>query len=137
MPVDVEGGGVAGPRAVLQDVAPPAVQGLADPHVIGDRVEHETQAVRPDGIDEPGEVFLGAEIGVQDRMVDDVVAMFAARHGPIDRREVTVADAERAQVGHDFGDLRKGKSAVQLQPVGGQGQRRRHGWRNGRRHGVT
>ena len=81
-PGDVEVGAVAGGRAVLQDVVPPGVLVGADGHVVGHGVEDLAQAVLAQGGD-PGLVVLrGADLGIQAAVVDDVVAVGAARAGP-------------------------------------------------------
>ena len=61
---------------------------------------------------------LAAELGVQLRVVDHVVAVRAARRRLQVRRAVQVADAEVGEVAGDRGGVVEGEPGVQLDPVG-------------------
>ena len=65
------------------------------------------------------EVALGAELGVQAVVVDDVVAVHAARPRGQDRRRVNVGDPQVVEVINQRGCVTKGKVLVELQTVRG------------------
>ena len=117
-PGDVEVGAVAGGRAVLQDVVPPGVLVGADAHVVGHGVEDLAQPGVAQGGDPGLVVLLGADLGVEAAVVDDVVAVRAAGPGLQVRRGIAVGDAQVAQVGHDGRGVAEGEAGVELEAVG-------------------
>jgi hypothetical protein len=121
-PVDVEEVGTAGHRAVLQDVHPPSVAHVADAHVVGHHVHQQAHAALQQRLAHMVQIRLAAQLGVDARVVADVVAVHAARSGRQNRRQVQVADAQPGQVVHQRRRLREGERAVELQAV----RRQRH-----------
>ena len=76
------------------------------------------------GVGEPLETGLAAELRVDGPVVDDVVAVGAPRPRPEDRREVAMAHPERRKVGYARQRVVEGEATVKLEPVGGPGHRR-------------
>ncbi len=107
VPVDVEGVAVRGGRAVFQHVEPPAVVGAHHAHVVGHDVEDLPHAMRVQRCDEVLVIFRRADLGIERGMVDDVVAVAAARPRLEIGRGIDVADAEVSEVGHEVGGLRE------------------------------
>ena len=75
------------------------------------------------------ESFLAAEFGIEPVVIDDVVAMRAAGARLQERRGIEMADAERAQIGHECGGLVEAEIRGELEAVG-RG-------RNGGRHQAS
>ena len=98
VPVDVEERGVGRAAPVLEHVVPPVVVRAGDAHVVGDDVHDEAHAALLQRRRQRVQVAVRADLGVQARMVDDVVAVHAA--GPRDQegRGVDVRDAQGVQV---------------------------------------
>jgi hypothetical protein len=88
--------------------------------VVGDNVEHEAHPPHPQLLDQRREIGLIAELGIQARRVNDVVAVGAAAAGLEQRRAVEMGDAEPRQIRHQLADPRERKPRVELQAVGGQ-----------------
>ena len=61
-----------------------------------------------------------ADLGVEMRVVGNVVAMGAARRGTQEWRGVERADTEILQIGNDGARIGKGKSRIELDAVGGR-----------------
>ncbi len=95
-------------------VGPPAVL-VACAHVVGDDVEDDRQP----GVRQLAQPLLAAERLRDARRVDDVVAVRRARARGERRRQVQVADAEVAQVGHERAHVVEAQVRAQLQAVGG------------------
>ena len=93
-PVDVEEARVGRARPVLQHVQPPGVGVAADPHVVGNDVEHDPHVKSGQGGGHAVEGVGTAKLGVERVVVGDVVAMRAARARLEARGEVGVADPE-------------------------------------------
>jgi hypothetical protein len=122
LPVDVERGRVGAGLAVLQDVPPPrGGRRVRDPHVVGDQVEHQTEAVLVQRGDEAVEAVAAPARLVDVRMVDGVVPVVAALRRPQQGRGVRVRHPEVGQVAGDFGGVLEAEPGVDLQPVGGRG----------------
>ena len=106
-------------RAVLEHVHPPRVVGAhARPCDWAPRRQIWPMPWRFERRDEALEVVAAADLRIERAVVDDVVAVQAARSRAQVRRAVDVADAERGEVGHQRGRRRRSEVAVQLQPVG-------------------
>jgi hypothetical protein len=80
-------------------------------------VDDQPHAVLAQLCDQSLELFLGAQLGIQARVIGDVVAMRAARPGLEDRRGIDMADAEPLQVRHDARGVGEGEFAIELQPI--------------------
>ena len=118
-PVDVEIFGERRVPAPFQNVEPPGVVGTADGHVIGNEVEDETHIAAMQRIDERGEIFLAAELGIEPVMVDDIVAVGRAGARLHDWRGVDMADPKLGNVGDEVGSVAKRETPMKLQPIGG------------------
>ncbi|CAA9567945.1 MAG: hypothetical protein AVDCRST_MAG19-2463, partial [uncultured Thermomicrobiales bacterium] len=81
MPIDVEERGVRGRLAVLEEILPPGVVAASDPHVVRHHVEQQPHPPRAERRDQSVERRLAAELRIDDRGVDDVVAVAAAGLG--------------------------------------------------------
>lgn len=140
VPVDVEEIGVARALAPLEHIEPPRVVDLADAHMIRNKIEDEAEAVQSERVAECDEAVPAADLGVDRGVVDDVVAVLAARPRLQERRGIDVAYPKRRQIRHDLARLREGESRAELQPIGGARNRIEtrdgHGchrrWRGGR-----
>ena len=118
IPVDVEEPGVVGRRAVLQHIEPPDVVGAHHAHVVRHHVQDLAHAVRLERVDERFEVLAASDLRVERVVVDDVVAVLAARARLEVRRAVDVADAQAGEVGHELCRLVEAEIAVELQAIG-------------------
>ena len=126
LPVDVEEAGEAAGAAVAQHVGPPGV-GRIGRHVIGHDVEDQPQARRGERRRQGAQAFLAAQLGIDARGVDHVVAVLRARPRRGDGRGVEVADAEPREVRHQGLGIGEGEAAMELQAQrGARGHRR---WR--------
>ncbi len=79
VPVDVEEGSVGRGRAIFEDVHPPAVARLSDPHVVGDDVEDVAERVRAQRRRQGVVVGLLTQFGIQVRMIGNVIPVHAPR----------------------------------------------------------
>ena len=123
IPVDVEPARVVGVLPPFEHVEPQSVVGAAHPHVVGYEVEHVLEPRGRQRRDQPLEARLPPELGVEAVVVDDVVAVGAARMGCQVGRGVKVTDAEPLEVGGEPGGRVEVEPLVELDPVGGA---RRH-----------
>ena len=114
MPFDVEEAREARARTILEDVLPPRVRRLRDPHVVRHDVQHVSHPVRSERVDPAPVVVVGAQVRVQTGRVDDVVAMRAARDRSKVRRRVTIADTKLIQVRSDRRRLCERKLGIEL-----------------------
>ena len=114
MPVDVECRGVPGAGTVFQHITPPAVQGLADAHVIGNDVEDEAHPVSLHRPDKFLKVLLASQLWIHHDGVDHVVSVIASWRRFADGRQVTIGDAEGVEIGHGPRGVGKGEPTVQL-----------------------
>ena len=121
LPLDVEGVRVRRRAPVFQHVEPPGVVGLQHAHVVRHDVEDLAHAVAPQRLAHARVGEFVAHLGIELRVVDDVVAVGAARSCPQVGRAVQVAHAERAQVRDRAGDLLEGAALVELHAVGAAG----------------
>ena len=126
-PVDIEPPRVIGLPTPLQHVEPPGIVGAADAHVVRHDVQHLTKAVAPERRDHVPKCVRVAEIGIEAAMVDDVVAVRAARAGRQIGRRIDVADAELRQVRRQPRGLGEAEARAELQAVGGSRNDRRPG----------
>ena len=122
--IDVEEGRVRRAGAVFENVHPPAIERLADAHVVRDEIDDLSHLARVK-IGDPG-IVIGARADrrVELVVIGDVVAVQAFRARLKIRRRVTIADPERVEIRHDFPRLRKGELPIELQPVGRGGNAR-------------
>ena len=98
VPVDVEIFRVAALPAARQHIHPPAVA-AADRHVVGDDVDDQSQLMPAQLLDQPEQFRFAAELGIDARRIDHVVAMRRSRPRRHDRRSIDVTDAERCEIG--------------------------------------
>ena len=107
-------------RPELEDVQPELVGG-PDPHVVRDHVEHPAHAALEQPRDHSPVCRLVADLGVDPAVVEDVVAVRAARPGMEEGGEVAVGDPQVGQVIDDPDDVVEPEALVELEPVGGPG----------------
>ena len=81
-------------------------------------VEQLPETGRGQPLAEPGVRGRATKLGVQQPVVDHIVAMRAARDGLQIGRAVQVTDTKRGQVAGDGGGVVEGEACVQLDPVG-------------------
>ena len=113
LPVDVERLGVRRGAAVLQEVAPPGILGRGrDTHVVGHDVDQHAHPEPASLGRQRLQPLATTSRRVDERGVDDVVAVLGAGLGPEQRREVDPVDAEVVQVGE------AGRRVVQVERLG-------------------
>src|SRR3954471_7766258 len=118
LPIDVEPACVLGLVAPFAHVEPQGVVGSADADVVGDKVEDVAQAVFGEGCDHSIEIGLVAKFGVQCPMVDNVVAVGAARPRLHIGRGVDVTDPQPCEIWGKPRRIRKAKPLMKLKTVG-------------------
>ncbi len=117
MPFDVEEPREARARSVFEHVEPPRIRRLRDPHVVWHHVEHVPHAARAQRLDPGPVVFFAADVGIETRRIDDVVAVRAAGDGLQVRRGVRIGDAERVEIVDDRPRVTECEAAVELQSI--------------------
>ena len=70
-------------------------------------------------VEQPAQVGLGADLGIDAAVVDHIVAVRAARPRFQEGRGINVAHAELGEVRHERGRVGEAELLVKLQPVGG------------------
>ena len=120
-PVDVEVARVGRCPALFQHVEPPRVVRVQHAHVVRHEVGHETHAVLAQRFDQLAQLRFGADLRIDRVVVDEVIAVHAARPRFQERRRVQVADAQAREVGNQPNGIRETEALVELQPVGGIG----------------
>ena len=127
LPVDVEPVRGRGVAALGQQRPDRAVEvlGCDEGHVVGHDVDDDAEPVAARVGDERLEALSASEVVAHPAVVDDVVAVRAARGRLEDRREVEVADAEVGQTWQERPGVGEGEPLVQLEPVGA-GRRAAH-----------
>src|SRR5438128_1857493 len=121
VPGNVEKGCVRRRRAVLQHVVPPGIFVADNAHVIGHGVEDLSEAVLSQSGDKGLILLNTANLGVEDLVANDVIAVLTAGPGLKVWGGVAVGDAEVAQVGKESRRIAEGEVLVKLKPVGGLG----------------
>ena len=85
--------------------------------MIGHDVQDQPQAVLAERL-QPGVVLLGGpDLGVEQRVIGDVVAVRAARRGLEIGRGVAVGDAQVGQVGDDRRGVAEGEAGMELEAI--------------------
>ena len=97
----------------LEHRPPPRVLGGGG-HVVGHDVEHQPQARAVRRLDEDVEGLGPSQLVAQSVRVDDVITVGAARHRLEAGRQVEMAHAEIAQIGHERGRVPKTELGPQL-----------------------
>ena len=118
VPVDVEERRIGRILAPLQNVEPPGVVGAADPHVVRHDIDNEPHAVRRERRDQRLELGLGADLGVEPVVIDDVVAVRRAGPRLHQRRRIQMTDAEPGEIRDERLGVAEREPLVELQPVG-------------------
>ena len=119
VPVDVEPGGETTGRTVLEDV-PPVLILRADGHVVGNDVQDLAEAEFSETRAETLMGFFASEFLIYGLMIDDVVAVHAARSGLQVGRAVHMRDTQGLEIGRDLDGVVECEAGVQLQPVSGE-----------------
>ncbi len=91
-----------GRRAVLQHVEPPLIVLTHDAQMIGNDVDDQPHRVLVQRLDQPLEILARSKLGIELRVVRDIVAVHAARPRLQDRRRIQMADSESREVGNRF-----------------------------------
>ena len=117
IPVDVEERGIGRCGTVLQHIHPPGVVVSHDRHVVRHDVAQVAHAVARKRVDHRVEVRGRADLRIQHRVVDDVVAVSAARPRPQIGRAIEVADAEGRKIGDERRRVREPELAVKLNAI--------------------
>src|SRR5581483_7225218 len=128
LPVDIERDGVRRSLAPFQHVEPPWIIVIVYADMVGHEVEDQAEVVRFQRVAESLETRLAAEFGIDDGVIDDVIAVGRTLARFCKRRGIDVADAERLQVRHDGGGRVEIEVRGQLQTIGRDG----NGWRHQR-----
>ena len=123
-PVDIEEGGIFGRAAVFEHVLPPGVGAAADAHVVGNDIEDEAHSMRVELGAECVERRPAAELVIDTRGIDHVVAMHAAAGRCPDGRGIEVGDTQARQIGHDLARGREREVRVELHAIGRTRRRR-------------
>ncbi len=115
VPVDVEMPREAAARAPFEHVVPPAVGRAAHAHVVRHDVDDRAHAPPPQRIDQPHERRLAAELGVDRRIIDHIVAVARTRLRGRDRRQIQMAHAEPREIADVRGRVVEREARMQLQ----------------------
>ena len=116
-PVDIEVGGEGRAGAVFEHVEPPAVAAGGGAHVIGNHIEDQPHLPVAERLHQRLELGRRADLLVDRRAIDDVVAAFAPFAGLQQGRGINVADAEGRQVRHQLVGIAEFEFAVELEAV--------------------
>ena len=126
VPVDVEPSSMSRIGSPFQHVEPERIVGAADPHMVRHEIQHLLQPVPGERRIHPVERSLIPQLGVERVMIDDVVAVGAARPRLEIGGGIEMADAEPGQVGRQLGGTVEAEILVKLQAIGGAGNDGRH-----------
>ena len=137
VPVDVEGRRMRRSRTPFQHVQPPRIVGKVDADMVGYEIEDQPDIVLLQRRTEPFETGLAAELWIELVVIDDVVAMGRALARLHERRSIEMRNAEGFQIGHHGGGGIEIEIRRQLQTVGRDRDRRRHGPIRGARPPTT
>ena len=105
----------------FQHVEPERIVGAADSHMVRHEIQHLLQPVLGESGIHPVERSLVPQLGVERVVIDDVVAVGAARPRLEIGGGIKMADAEPGQIGDQFGGAVEAEILVELQTVGGAG----------------
>ena len=124
VPVDVEPAGIGRIRAPFQHVEPQRIVGAADAHVVRHEIQHLPEPVLRERRHHRLESRLIAQLRIERVMIDDVVAVGAARPRLQIGRGIDMADAEPGQIGRQLRGVGRSRN-----PCGTAGGRWRAEWR--------
>src|SRR5579884_1706108 len=131
IPINIEEFCVTRGLTIFEHVEPPGIVRAHDAHVVWDHIENLAHTMFVQCVYEARVVFWRANLWVQMMMVDDVIAVHAARARTQVRRGVTVRDPELSKIRNQVSSLRESEAAVELQPICGKRDRARfHAFRN-------
>src|SRR4029450_6125734 len=91
-----------------------------DPHVVGDEVDQEAQAVAAEDLREAAEGCLAAELTTDAIVIGDVIPVRALRAGLEERRRIAVRDPKGCQIGDERRGIVEGEWGAELQTISGQ-----------------
>ena len=118
MPINIEEMSVGRTGAVFEHVVPKRVLAADDSHVIRNDVENLAQAFLAKRGNHRGIIFRAAELRIQDRLIDHVVAVRAAGLRLEIRRRIEMAHAELCQIRRNLCRVAKRHLlGLELQPV--------------------
>ncbi len=119
LPIDVEERRVRARRSILENVTPPWILALIDRHVIGHDVQELSHVVAPEHLAKMLVTARAAQLFVDARMIDHVIAVATVRCGLQVRRAVESSDAQFREVRNRLRCRREIEFLVYLHPVGG------------------
>ena len=98
--------------------------------MVGHDVENQPHAVLVQGRDKAVEFFRRSDFRIQRVVVDDVIAVGAARAGLQNWRGIAVADSQGGKIRNQFGGLRESEVLMELQAIRGERNAppRTHDW---------
>lgn len=120
-PVDIEVRSITAGRAVFEHIPPIAVMPSRDCHVIGNNIEHLAEVAFAETLAEAGMSFFTAQFLIYAMVIDDIIAMRAARSCLQVGRAIDVAYTEKLEIIGDGSSLVKVEVFVQLKAVGSDG----------------
>ena len=116
LPVNVKIFGISRGVAILQNVLPP--DGVVpNPHVVGNDVEKQAQALAVQLRRKVGKTFLSAELGIEPVVPGQVIPVHTAGPGLEDGRRVEVSDAELFKVADNVLRVGEREAFVHLHPI--------------------
>jgi len=120
IPVDVKRHGIRGLLSPFEHVEPPQIVSVADAHMVGHEIEDQFEVISFQRGAQTGEAFLSAELGIDLVVIDDVVAVRAARPRLEKRRSIEMRDAELPEIRRERGGRVEIEIPGELQPIGCQ-----------------
>ena len=126
LPVDIERGRVRRGGTPFKHVKPPGVIGKMHADMIGHEIQNQPEIVLSQCRAQPLKSGFAAKLGIELRVVDDVVAVGRSLARLQEGRGVEMRDAERLQIGHDIGGGFEVEIGGELQAVSRDRDRRRH-----------
>ena len=126
LPVDIERGRVRRGGPPFEHVEPPRVIGKMHADMVGHEIQNQAQAVLPQRRAQPLESGFAAKLGIELRVIDDVVAVARSLARLHEWRGIEMRDAERLQIRHDAGGGFEIEIGGELQAVRRDRDRRGH-----------
>src|ERR1700722_7420395 len=114
VPIDVKKLGKPGAWTVFQDIHPPLVLRIDDPHVVRNEIGNLPHPVLLQGGDHGIEVFSCPDREVQFIVVTNVVPMIAVWARAKERRAVDVADPKFLKIRDNFGRIFETEMSIEL-----------------------
>ena len=119
LPVDVEEVRVGRAHAVFQHVHPPDILTAFDAHVVRHEIEDVPHAEALHLLDHRPVALFAPHLPVENRLVHDIVAVYAPFLGAQVGGGVHVADPQIVEIAYDLSRIGEGELRVELEPIGG------------------